>query len=54
MTNEQKLALARNKQARLETDRRHAWDAGDEQQVVAIDAMIAENLARIAALEAQQ
>ena len=41
MTNTERLALARNKLARLEMSRRLAWDAGEEEQVCNIDAEIA-------------
>lgn len=54
MTNAERLALARNKLARLETARRLAWDAGEEQSVRDIDAQIEETRSRIADLEAIQ
>ena len=41
MTNAERLALARNKLARLETARRLAWEAGEEQAVRDTDAQIA-------------
>ena len=54
MTNAERLALARNKLARLEMCRRLAWDAGEEEQVRNIDAEIATTNARIVELEADQ
>jgi hypothetical protein len=54
MTNAERLALARNKLARLETARRLAWDAGDEDQVRSLDDDIEATNARIADLEASQ
>jgi hypothetical protein len=54
MTNAERLALARNKLARLEMSRRLAWDAGEEDQVCNIDADIAATSARIVELEAGQ
>lgn len=53
MTNAERLALARNKLARLEMCRRLAWDAGEEEQVRTIDTEIAATNARIVELEAQ-
>jgi hypothetical protein len=52
MTNAEKLSLARNKLARLETARRLAWDAGNE--VRSVDADIVSTRARIVELEAEQ
>jgi hypothetical protein len=54
MTNEERLALARNKLSRLEVLRRLAWDAGEEEEVCMIDAEIVSTLERIAELEASQ
>ena len=54
MTNAEKLSLARNKLARLDTARRLAWDAGNEDEVRAVDADIAATNARIVELEADQ
>ena len=54
MTNAERLALARNKLARLETARRLAWDAGEEQAVHDTDALIDETRSRIADLESIQ
>jgi hypothetical protein len=54
MTNAERLALARNKLARLETARRLAWDAGNEDEVRAVDADIAATNARIVEFEAGQ
>lgn len=54
MTNAERLALARNKLARLEMCLRLAWDAGEEEQVRNIDAEIAAMNARIVELEADQ
>lgn len=54
MTNTERLALARNKLARLEMSRRLAWDAGEEEQVCNIDLEIAATVARIVELEAEQ
>lgn len=54
MTNTERLALARNKLARLEMCRRLAWDAGEEDEVRNIDAEIAATNARIVELEQAQ
>jgi hypothetical protein len=54
MTNAEKLSLARNKLARLETARRLAWDAGNEDEVRSVDADIVSTRARIVELEAEQ
>ena len=54
MTNAERLALARNKLARLEMCRRLAWDAGEEEQVRNMDTEIAATNARIVELEADQ